>query len=189
MSKTDGVARILALASLGGAGGGGGTGTNDYNALLNLPQINGIILSGNKTTTDLGIKTSELINDEQFITINDLVAGDHIDITGNVISAVLDTKDIISVAIRQGSLTFDGEKDTFDLPMSNQKYAVFINGLYMTEGIDYTVDRDSMPNTITFDTVYDDFDTCSLVWLDATDLSDVDFATKDDIDNMFGGGN
>ena len=37
-----------------GAGGGGG-GTSDYNDLSNKPQINGNTLSGNKTTSQLGI--------------------------------------------------------------------------------------------------------------------------------------
>lgn len=35
--------------------GGGGGGSSDYNNLLNKPQINGVELSGNKTTSDLGI--------------------------------------------------------------------------------------------------------------------------------------
>lgn len=34
---------------------GGGGGTSDYNALTNKPQINGVELSGNKTSDDLGI--------------------------------------------------------------------------------------------------------------------------------------
>lgn len=36
-------------------GGSGGGGTSDYNPLTNKPQINGVTLSGNKTTSDLGI--------------------------------------------------------------------------------------------------------------------------------------
>ena len=38
----------------GGTGGGGG-GTTDYNNLQNQPQINGVTLTGNKTSSDLGI--------------------------------------------------------------------------------------------------------------------------------------
>lgn len=37
-------------------GSGEGTGTTDYTKLSNLPSINGVILSGNKTTEDLKIK-------------------------------------------------------------------------------------------------------------------------------------
>ena len=36
----------------------GGGGTNDYNALMNKPSINGIPLQGNKTDAELGITTS-----------------------------------------------------------------------------------------------------------------------------------
>ena len=40
------------------AGGGGGGGTSDYTDLTNKPQINGVTLSGNKSTSDLGIDKS-----------------------------------------------------------------------------------------------------------------------------------
>ena len=50
----------------------GGHGTHDYTALINKPRINGVTLTGNKTTDQLGIsiptKTSDLINDSNFIT-------------------------------------------------------------------------------------------------------------------------
>lgn len=39
----------------GGGGGGGSTGTTNYNNLTNKPSINGITLSGNKTSTELGV--------------------------------------------------------------------------------------------------------------------------------------
>lgn len=38
------------------AGGGGGGGTTDYTDLENKPSINSVTLTGNKTTSDLGIK-------------------------------------------------------------------------------------------------------------------------------------
>lgn len=37
------------------SGGGGGGGTTNYSELSNKPQINGVTLSGNKTSTDLNI--------------------------------------------------------------------------------------------------------------------------------------
>ena len=37
------------------SGGGGGGGTSNYNDLSNKPSINGVTLSGNKTSEDLGI--------------------------------------------------------------------------------------------------------------------------------------
>lgn len=40
------------------AQGGGGSGTSDYTQLTNKPQINSIELSGNKTSTDLGLAGS-----------------------------------------------------------------------------------------------------------------------------------
>lgn len=39
-------------------GGGGGGGTSDYTDLTNKPQINGVTLSGNKSTSDLGINAA-----------------------------------------------------------------------------------------------------------------------------------
>jgi hypothetical protein len=39
-------------------GGSGGGGTSDYTDLTNKPSINGVTLSGNKTTSDLGITAS-----------------------------------------------------------------------------------------------------------------------------------
>lgn len=41
-------------------GGGGGGGTTDYDDLDNKPSINGVTLSGDKTTSDLGLKFSDL---------------------------------------------------------------------------------------------------------------------------------
>jgi len=55
---------------------GGSGGTSDYNDLDNLPKINNTEVKGNLTTEDLGIdiptKTSELTNDSNFITDDDL---------------------------------------------------------------------------------------------------------------------
>ena len=39
--------------------GGGGGGTTDYNNLKNIPKINGVELSGNKTAKDLGLVSTE----------------------------------------------------------------------------------------------------------------------------------
>lgn len=47
-------------------------GTTNYNELTNKPSINSVTLTGNKTTSDLNIKTSDLINDEGFITNADI---------------------------------------------------------------------------------------------------------------------
>ena len=42
-------------------GGSGGSGTNNYNALLNKPSINGVDLVGNKTLVDLKLLYEEEI--------------------------------------------------------------------------------------------------------------------------------
>lgn len=39
------------------AHGGGGGGTSDYDDLTDKPQINGVELSGNKSSVDLGISS------------------------------------------------------------------------------------------------------------------------------------
>lgn len=51
--------RILAACN-GGGGGGGFSG--DYDDLYNRPKINGVTLTGNKTTGDLGISYDDLTN-------------------------------------------------------------------------------------------------------------------------------
>lgn len=47
-------------------------GTTNYNDLTNKPSINSVTLTGNKTTSDLNIKTSDLVNDAGFITNADI---------------------------------------------------------------------------------------------------------------------
>lgn len=48
------------LAACGGGGGGGGGFSGDYEDLYNRPQINGVTLTGNKTTADLHISYNDL---------------------------------------------------------------------------------------------------------------------------------
>lgn len=58
-------------------GGGGGGGTTDYDDLDNKPQINGVTLSGNKTTGDLDIRLSELADSGfRYVGANDLLGFD-----------------------------------------------------------------------------------------------------------------
>lgn len=58
--------------------GGGGTGTSDYSALINKPQINGVVLSGNKTAAQLRIVIPTLIsaltNDKNYVTKSEVPA-------------------------------------------------------------------------------------------------------------------
>ena len=96
MAKTDGVARIIALAALGKNGGGSTGGTTNYLELANKPKINNVELTGNKTLEDLGINIPDLENYYTKDTVNEalnkkqntLTAGENITISeGNVISA------------------------------------------------------------------------------------------------------
>lgn len=58
------------------AGSGGDGSTSDYTALVNKPRINGVTLTGNKTSEQLGIepptRTSQLVNDNGYITADDI---------------------------------------------------------------------------------------------------------------------
>lgn len=45
----------------GSGGGGGGGGTSDYTDLTNKPQINSVTLTGNKTTTQLGLAADDVV--------------------------------------------------------------------------------------------------------------------------------
>ena len=47
-------------------GGGGGGGTSNYNELSNLPQINGITLQGNKSSSDLEIPNLVIISEDDY---------------------------------------------------------------------------------------------------------------------------
>lgn len=96
MAKTDGVARIIALAALGKNGGGSTGGTTNYLELANKPKINNVELTGNKTLEDLGINipdlenyyTKDMVNEALNKKQNTLTAGNNIVISeDNVISA------------------------------------------------------------------------------------------------------
>ena len=61
----DTIARALAIKAQQGGGSGG---TSDYQGLTNKPSINGVVLEGNKTSSDLGIETG-VIEDQLTQTI------------------------------------------------------------------------------------------------------------------------
>lgn len=73
-------------------------GTNNYNELVNKPSVNGVTLSGDKTTADLGIilptKTSDLTNDSGFITSADVPTktSDLVNDSGFITAAAIPTK-------------------------------------------------------------------------------------------------
>lgn len=125
----------------------------------------------------------------------------------------------ILAELKTASIEFDNISDTFDLPVDDVAVNVYINGMYMTEGFDYTIDRTVQPNQIIFDTIYEDYEICTITYLkpvsggsgdgectcpeivyaenadidkwfdndsvDPDNSSNIDFATKTDIDNLF----
>lgn len=91
------------------------------------------------------------------------------------------------------TLDFDGSRNTFDLPMDDIPYNVFVNGMYYTEDSDYAIDRTVSPNRLIFNDIYDVYDTCTLTYFKSIgSISspsggnvNLDFATEEDIDNLF----
>ena len=53
--ETSPVTHLEKIIAKYGTGGSGSSGTTNYNDLTNKPSINGITLTGNKTSADLGI--------------------------------------------------------------------------------------------------------------------------------------
>lgn len=125
MAKTDGVARIIALAALGKNGGGSTGGTTNYLELANKPKINNVELTGNKTLEDLGINipdlenyyTKDVINEELNKKQNTLIAGDNITIDGTTISAK-GTQPTFYIYIDKSTQRINGE--TYTYPSDSQ---------------------------------------------------------------------
>ena len=109
MAKTDGVARIIALAALGKNGGSSTGGTTNYLELANKPKINNVELIGNKTLEDLGINipdlenyyTKDIVNEALSKKQDTLIAGKNIIINGEVINAA---DDVIPTYILQTNI-------------------------------------------------------------------------------------
>lgn len=51
-----------AVAYANAHGGGGGGGTTNYNNLSNQPQINSVTLTGNKSSSDLGLQAEASVS-------------------------------------------------------------------------------------------------------------------------------
>lgn len=129
----DNIINALVASTFAGSksgGGSGGTGTDDYEELINQPQINGIILTGNKTTKDLNIaipeKVSELENDSEYQTVvqvNDIVdnkvnraVSEKLDKTGGIVSEDFDLTAGGEISFQStGVLTLDGTAGGFNL--------------------------------------------------------------------------
>lgn len=91
--------KYLYYIAVNGSGGGGSGGTTNYNALENKPSVNGVTLTGNKTTEDLNIiipdvsvfvtdtEIEELLADYVTATVFDTALSGKVDkISGKVLS-------------------------------------------------------------------------------------------------------
>lgn len=98
-------------AFIGGGGGGGSTGTTNYNALSNKPSINGTTLSGDKTSTDLGVYGAGNEPPYPVTSVNGQTGDVTIDVGGDVASVNGKTGDVTLTADDVGALP-----DTTEIP-------------------------------------------------------------------------
>ena len=153
---------ILELAILKKmVGGGGESGTNNYNDLLNLPQINGETLAGNKTAANLGLQdaltfdsvpTEDSTNPVESGGVYNALAGkqDNLtfddDPTENSTNPVKSGGVYNALAGKQDNLTFDGVYNA-----STNKAATESTVTNAIAGLDvsaYSVDADETISSI-----------------------------------------
>lgn len=107
----------------------------------------------------------------------------------------------ILAKLKTYSIEFDGTSDTFDLPLDDISYNVYVNGIYYTESEDYSISRTVSPNQIIFNDVYENYESCTLTYLEAVNSSGggssgdgncecgpIIYAENSDIDLMFAEG-
>lgn len=98
-------------AFIGGGGGGGSTGTTNYNSLTNKPSINGTTLSGNKTSTELGVYGTGNEPPYPVTSVNGQTGAVTINTDGKVTSVNGQTGDVVLNAGSVGALS-----DTTKIP-------------------------------------------------------------------------
>lgn len=76
-----------------------------------------------------------------------------------------DEEEEFDMEFKNGKIIFDGTSTTFDLPIGYVAIQVYTNGLYLSEDVDYTINKSTSPNTITFNDVFKESDTGTLVYL------------------------
>lgn len=91
-------------AFIGGGGGGGSTGTTNYNNLTNKPSINGVTLSGNKTSTELGVYGTGNEPPYPVTSVNGQTGAVTINTDGKVTSVNGQTGDVVLNAESVGAL-------------------------------------------------------------------------------------
>ena len=134
--KPDGTTiTVDADGTMHSVGGGGTAGTMDYEDLSNKPSVNGIELSGNKTTSDLGI-TAESVG---------------ADAVGSASTALSNAKDYtdtkISDLVGGAPATLDTLKEISDALTESREVVEAIN---QAIGNKIDKDGDSKDNTVTF---------------------------------------
>lgn len=115
--------------------GGGGGGTSDYSQLTNKPSINGVTLSGNKTSADLGINLSSITDITSDITDNE-VGVNISDYDMLVIDALDSVSQLFSGTFATASL-IDGLK-----VMSSTTNSYFVEVCHITNGVLYLTKND-----------------------------------------------
>lgn len=134
--KPDGTTiTVDADGTIHSVGGGGTAGTMDYEDLSNKPSVNGIELSGNKTTSDLGI-TAESVG---------------ADAVGSASTALSNAKDYtdtkISDLVGGAPATLDTLKEISDALAASEEAVEAIN---QAIGNKLEKNGDSKDNTVTF---------------------------------------
>lgn len=118
---------------------------------------------------------------------------------GNSLTMTFPVPKLEAAELKSAIIEFDGVNQSFNLPVNDVKLNVYVNGIYLTEDVDYRIDRQVKPNKITFDAIYDRFDGCTVTYLEALsggsggsgggggsiDFDNIDFASPDDIDKLF----
>lgn len=99
---------------------GGGGGTSDYEQLSNKPSIGGVVLSGNKTASDLGLSPSSHNHDDRYYTegeVDTLISGRAPSSHTHSISDIIDHTHVVS-GNGDANLTYNTVTDatSFTLP-------------------------------------------------------------------------
>lgn len=98
-------ANSLWYETTSGGGGGGGGGTTDYTALSNKPQINSTTLTGNLSSSDIGVASATDMATEQAKTVGMTAGGSNYITVGGIpfyVSSTAPTGDILDGSIGVG---------------------------------------------------------------------------------------
>lgn len=152
MAKSDGVARILAIAAIGS-----GSGANvDYSNVKNKPQINGNELEGNKSAADLGLATNGVISNVSYEASTGVLTFEKEDGTSFTIDLPLElliesgeynpdtqqivltlaNKDVITIDVKDLISTYYGDDETIELFVEDEKQKFRIKQTIMDKIVD-----------------------------------------------------